>query len=53
MKDGLLSNVEVEGWGSVAEVGQLPVGTLAQCEHGVGIWEKGCDIERRNPSPGP
>lgn len=38
MKDGPHSNVEKEGWGSFAEDGQLPVGTLGS------VWVLGWDL---------
>lgn len=38
MKDGPHSNVEEEGWGSFAENGQLPVGTLGS------VWVLGWDL---------
>lgn len=34
MKDGPLSNAEVEAWGSVAEDGHQPVGSLASVKPG-------------------
>lgn len=66
-KDGPLSNAVVEGWGSAAEDGQQPVGTLAHCRVwtfndvganlgeytlGLGSGRRDGGNERKIPSPG-